>query len=98
MDFLCSKCGACCLVAGTKGMPNRGDGACIYLTKDNLCSVYDKRPLECRVKDSALIIKKQNKDFSIKEYYKANTKACHQLIDEQGLDSKYKIDIKEYDK
>lgn len=23
-------------------------GKCIYLTKDNLCKIYDKRPLRCR--------------------------------------------------
>ena len=97
MDFLCSKCGACCLVAGKRGMPDRGDGACVYLDKNNLCSIYDKRPIECRVKESGENIKKNNPGFSIKDYYKLNTLACHQLIDEQGLDKKYKIDIKEYD-
>ena len=26
----------------------RKNGICIYLTEDNLCSIYDKRPLVCR--------------------------------------------------
>ena len=28
---------------------DRGDGACINLTKDNLCSIYETRPDFCRL-------------------------------------------------
>ena len=27
---------------------NQKNGVCIYLTEDNLCSIYDKRPSVCR--------------------------------------------------
>lgn len=30
-------------------MPSRPDGACIHLTPDNLCAIYDTRPDQCRV-------------------------------------------------
>ena len=94
MDFLCSKCGACCRVAGGKlGLPDRGDGACGYLNKDNTCSVYDSRPEVCRVDVMAA-----KSHLSKKDYYVESTKACHTLIDKLGLESKYKVDIKDYDK
>lgn len=28
---------------------NRGDGACIFLTNENLCAIYDWRPDHCRI-------------------------------------------------
>ena len=50
MEFLCSKCGACCRLAGGKfGLPDRGDGACSYLNEDNTCSIYNDRPEVCRI-------------------------------------------------
>ena len=85
------------MIAGKKGMPDRGDGACVYLDENNLCSIYDTRPLICRVKEFGENIKKKNPKFSMKEFYKLNTRACHQLIDEQGLDDKYKINLDEYE-
>jgi hypothetical protein len=36
--------------------------------------------------------------MSKKEFYKINTKACHTLIDKDGLDESFKIDIEEYDR
>jgi Fe-S-cluster containining protein len=96
MEFLCSKCGACCRVAAKYGLPDRGDGGCVYLDENDLCSIYDHRPLICRVGDYGKSENK-DKDGDLKNWYVDNTKACHDLIDEFGLDEKYKIDIKEYD-
>ncbi len=48
MAFECWKCGACCKLAGFKAPElDRGDGACIHLTDDNLCSIYENRPDIC---------------------------------------------------
>ena len=46
----CAKCGKCCLLR--IGNPATGEIyetqiRCPYLTKDNLCSVYDNRPDWC---------------------------------------------------
>ena len=54
-DFLedgkwkCIQCGACCKMID-RVLPelDRGDGACIYL-KDNMCSIYEMRPMLCRI-------------------------------------------------
>jgi len=99
MNFLCSQCAACCKIAGAiKLMPNRGDGACVYLLDNNLCSIYDVRPDICRVDKMFEKHKKLNKNLTLKQHYINSTKACHELIDLTGLDDKYKIDIEEYNK
>lgn len=52
--FKCDKCGACCRNLDKspiyEGMYN-GDGICCYLS-GNDCSIYENRPLICRVDDS----------------------------------------------
>jgi Fe-S-cluster containining protein len=47
--WVCTKCGACCRIVGV-AVPelDRGDGACRHLTEENLCGIYEKRPLLCR--------------------------------------------------
>ena len=40
------------------------DGACVYLDKNNLCSIYDKRPIQCRVRESGESLKKNNPGFT----------------------------------
>ena len=47
--LFCDKCGLCCrMLAYSNDMKefDRGDGVCKYL-KDNLCSIYEKRPNIC---------------------------------------------------
>ena len=51
--FECWNCGACCRMVGV--LPemagfDRGDGACRHLGDDNLCGIYEDRPLICRVR------------------------------------------------
>ena len=97
MEFLCSKCGACCRKAGLLGLPHNGDGVCSYLNREtNECSIYDKRPDICRV--DRMFDKYFKSKVSKKEFYKLNTRICHVLIDEVGLDGSFKIDENEYDK
>jgi Fe-S-cluster containining protein len=96
MEFLCSKCGACCRAAGKMngakyGLPIKKDGSCAHLV-GNECSIYEHRPSICRVSNMT------HKSFyqSKKSYFIQATKRCHELIDEEGLNSSYKINIKEY--
>ena len=96
MEFLCSSCGACCRAAGKMdgakyGLPIKEDGSCANLI-GNLCSIYDKRPNICRVD----VMTHKRASQSRKSYYIEVTEACHDLIDYEGLDSSYKIDIKKY--
>jgi len=96
IKFLCSECGACCRSIGKMngskyGLPVKEDGSCANLV-GNKCSIYKDRPSICRVE--SMTHKKPNQ--SRKDYYIESTKACHILIDNEGLDESYKIDIKKY--
>lgn len=77
--FHCDKCGQCCRHIG--GNPlyadlDRGDGICKYL-EGNLCTIYDTRPLLCRI-DEAYDIYFASL-MTKKEYYRLNYNACKKL-------------------
>ena len=60
--FRCNKCGECC--RNLQGISiyadlDRGDGICKYL-KGNLCSIYNERPLLCRIDDCYEHFSKRN--------------------------------------
>lgn len=75
----CSKCKAyCCRVIG-KILPelDRGDCACIHLTDDNKCEIYDNRPLVC---NTVKLYYKYFKDkYTIEEWKEMNMKGCEAL-------------------
>ena len=54
----------------------RGDGTCKYLS-GNLCSIYEKRPLLCRVDESYQKFFKEV--MPIDTYYRLNREACQRL-------------------
>ena len=77
--FICDKCGECCrnldksnLYAELDG----GDGVCKYLDKD-LCSIYENRPLLCRVDESYTAFFENS--MPIDEYYRLNYEACDKM-------------------
>ncbi len=97
LKFQCSSCGACCATAGSDGrMPNRGDGACVHLTDENLCAIFDDRPDICRADYMHKQIQKTYPHVDKYEYYVKATKVCHMLIDLYELDESYKIPISVY--
>ena len=77
-------------------MPDRGDGACIYLGQDNLCTIYETRPMLCNVEEMFSVYKEKEPSLTLKEHYVRNNKLCNQWIDEDGMDESYKIDLKLY--
>lgn len=79
MMFVCDKCGACCRhldMSPLYNELNRGDGVCKFL-RENLCSIYENRPLLCRVDESydAFFLETMSKD----EYNRLNYEACDKL-------------------
>jgi len=75
--FQCDKCGKCCRnlkMSDLYADLDRGDGVCKYLD-GNLCSIYDDRPLKCRVDDSYRMFFKDK--MSITEYYHLNKEMCN---------------------
>jgi len=50
--FICTKCGFCCRNIGKIPELSKfhvGDGVCVYLSDENLCSIYATRPDICNV-------------------------------------------------
>jgi Fe-S-cluster containining protein len=81
MDFPCIKCGLCCKTL--KNIPilseyDNGNGVCRYLA-NNLCSIYDSRPLVCNVE--AMYSKYFAPDMTEREFIIANLEACQKIAD-----------------
>ena len=79
MMFQCDKCGECCrnlYLSPLYVELDRGDGICKYLS-GNLCSIYNSRPLLCRVDESYEAFFKGV--MSIEDYYRVNYQACIKL-------------------
>ena len=75
-DFPCTKCGACCRVAGY--VPElahlaNSDGACMHLTRENLCAIYENRPRICRVRDMQPAV------LTEKAWHERNEAECNKL-------------------
>lgn len=83
--FDCSKCGQCC--QNLKGVElysdlDRGDGICKFL-KENLCSIYENRPIICRIDESYDLYFKDS--YTKEEYYELNHRACEALIENKKV-------------
>lgn len=77
--FKCDGCGCCCRNLDKSELYSdldRGDGICRYL-EGNMCSIYDTRPLFCRVDECYERFFKQ--EMSIEEYYRLNEEECRRL-------------------
>lgn len=77
--FTCDKCGECCRNLNKSPLYDDlhdGDGICRYL-EGNLCSIYEERPLLCRVDESYYIYFKDK--LSYEEYVQLNYKYCNEL-------------------
>ena len=77
--FTCDRCGECCRNLNKSPLYDDlhdGDGICRYL-EGNLCSIYEERPLLCRVDESYHIYFKDK--LSYEEYVQLNYKYCNEL-------------------
>ena len=82
--FYCDKCGYCCRsLSGVSVFQklDRGDGVCKHFDEaTNLCTIYEQRPLLCRVDESYTAYFQSL--FSEEEYEKLNYAACQALKEE----------------
>lgn len=90
--FPCISCGLCCKNVGIylklgnfkKDHPlyfpykAKKDGSCSKL-KNNLCTVYDNRPIVCNIEKLAGFL-----NVDIKEFYKANAEMCNIELEKAG--------------
>lgn len=79
MMFPCNQCGCCCRHLDKSPLYSeldRGDGVCKFLS-GNLCSIYERRPLLCRIDEcyDAYFSETMDKD----EFYKLNLIECKKL-------------------
>ncbi len=74
--FKCDMCGECCRNLNRSPLYaelDMGNGVCKYLD-GNKCSIYENRPLLCRVDESYEAFFKDI--LTIDEYYRLNYEAC----------------------
>lgn len=77
--FKCDRCGECCRNLNKSPIYNElhdGDGVCRYL-RNNLCSIYETRPLLCRVDESYELFFKDK--LSYDEYVQRNYSFCKEF-------------------
>lgn len=77
--FKCDHCGCCCRNLDKSSLYaslDRGDGICKYLI-GNDCSIYENRPLLCRVDESYEQL--FSNVMSREHYYQINRDACNNL-------------------
>ena len=82
--FICDKCGSCCRNLDKSALYstlNRGDGVCKFLL-GNSCSIYNNRPLLCRVDESYDIF--FNEIMSYEDYCLLNKQECNKLQNMEG--------------
>ena len=84
--FECDCCGYCCRNLDKSNLYddlNRGDGVCKYLI-GNLCSIYNERPLFCRVDECYDLFFKDT--LSKDEYYRLNMEECKKLKKQEVIE------------
>ena len=77
--FVCDKCGECCRNLHKSPVYkdlHDGDGVCRYLD-GNVCSIYEDRPLYCRINECYEIFYKDTLDYD--EYLRLNYESCEIL-------------------
>lgn len=87
--FKCDQCGCCCrhlYESVVYAELDRGDGVCKYLI-GNLCSIYEKRPMVCRVDEGYKLY--FSAIMSREEYYRLNENECKRLKKEEKLKCQY---------
>lgn len=80
--FPCDCCGCCCKnLSKTKEHMklDRGDGVCRYL-QNNLCSIYEHRPLACRIDENYELF--YSDKMTLEEYYRLGIEVCKKLKEE----------------
>ena len=79
--FSCDKCGFCCQsLAGVELLKDldRGDGICRYFdAKTRLCTIYDVRPILCRVDECYELY--FSASMTREEYEQINHASCNEL-------------------
>lgn len=91
--FICDKCGLCCQHLRDFGELYQdlddGSGSCKYYDcETGLCSIYDKRPLKCRVEEGYAAY---FNSISFSEYLAKTRLGCRYLKEKYGSYEQNKV-------
>lgn len=79
--FPCTSCGKCCQSIKNSSQTrhlDRGDGTCRHFVDETLlCSIYETRPLECRVEE--YYQKHLSQTISWDDFIEVNVSICRKL-------------------
>ena len=71
---------------------DKGNGVCRYLTVNNLCGVYDDRPIICNTEKMYSMYFKDF--FTLKDYIRKNLEACIEIAKSaKALDAYNKLKL-----
>ena len=80
MRFFCDRCGLCCKhidqIPELKKFDS-GNGRCENLTDENLCAIYEKRPIICNVSKMFELV--YSSWMTEEDYWKLNFEGCKKL-------------------
>lgn len=107
-QFKCQRCGACCKLVGLsvipeiKALAKENTDACRHLLPNNLCAIYETRPLLCRVDELYEQMKPELKNKQTREeWHRLNYDNCKLLRSLLGMQepevNKSRIDNKSSD-
>ncbi|PHQ83878.1 MAG: zinc/iron-chelating domain-containing protein [Thalassobium sp.] len=94
MSFPCTRCGLCCKnISSVQSLKNFDDGSgrCIHLHDVIGCTIYNERPIACRIDEG--YTQYAPSEMSREEYVIKNIEICNFLQEEAGLDEKYRIEL-----
>lgn len=94
MNFPCTCCGECCRNIDHIELLdnfNQGDSSCKHLLENNLCGIYNHRPLICRIDEgyNKIFSKYMCKD----EFIRKNVGACNVMQERAGIDITYRVHL-----
>lgn len=84
--FPCTRCGACCRIAGSRGHPSYDGVTCIFLDeRTDLCTIYATRPEVCHFGAS------KPESQSMAEYAQDAADGCNLLQLLLGIDASFRV-------
>ena len=92
MSYACTKCGLCCQnISDVKQLKDfdRGDGVCTYYRPHFGCTIYERRPLACRIDAGYQVFASDL--MSLEDYYKKNAMVCNELQAAASMPIKFMV-------
>ena len=96
MTFPCTRCGLCCQHIQHVPQLNEfhsGDGVCRHYINGEGCSIYEQRPMVCRIDEGYQQF--FSEQFTLTEFYQKNAEVCNQLQSERNFPMHFRVKIVE---